>query len=225
MLLLRLVPLSLLLPLPAPGFPLVPAPRFRAFPARFLPVASLDFGAAARSGLILVHLLAFSAAATAIAFGDYAIFAGRQVDRALLARAAAGVSAALALLWLSGLALVWIDTRFDPAVLAARPKTLAKLTIVLVLSVNGVALHRCVFPALARAHAPAWRAAALPAVLGAISAVSWLFAACVGVDKVVASTLGYAAVIGAYAAALGAGLVFAWGVVRPRLARKAAAEG
>lgn len=187
-------------------------------------MASIDLGAAARSGLILVHLLAFSAAATAIAFGDYAIFAGPRPDRPLLARAAVGVSGALALLWLSGLALVWIDTRFDLAVLATRPKTLAKLTVVFVLSANGIALHRCAFPALAHAHAPAWRSAALPAALGAVSAVSWLFAAFVGVDKVFASTLGYAAVIGAYAAALGAGLAVAWCVVRPRLARLAALD-
>lgn len=184
---------------------------------------ALDPGAAARSGLILVHLLSFAGAAAAIGLADYAIFARRPVDVRLLQRAAAGVSVALAALWLSGLGVLWIDTRLDPNVLAMRPKTLAKLTVVLLLSANGIALHRCVLPALARAQADPVRAAALPTVIGAASAVSWLFAACIGVDKVVAGSFGYGVVMGLYGLALSAGLSIAWLAVRPALARRLAA--
>jgi hypothetical protein len=95
-------------------------------------------------GLILGHLLAFALAAVGIAFGDLAIFRKRRVDTDMLATAQTVVKWSLYGLWATGLAVIWLDTKFDLAVLATKPKLLAKLSVV-ALSANGWLLHRVVF--------------------------------------------------------------------------------
>ena len=82
---------------------------------------ALDSTAVARMGLILGHLLAFALAAVGIAFGDLAIFRKRRVDTDMLATAQAVVKWALYALWATGLAVIWLDTKFDLAVLATKP--------------------------------------------------------------------------------------------------------
>ena len=79
---------------------------------------ALDSTAVARMGLILGHLLAFALAAVGIAFGDLAIFRKRRVDTDMLATAQAVVKWSLYGLWATGLAVIWLDTKFDLAVLA-----------------------------------------------------------------------------------------------------------
>ena len=106
---------------------------------------ALDSTAVARMGLILGHLLAFALAAVGIALGDLALFRKRQVDADMLGHAKQVVKWALYALWATGLAVIWLDTRFDLAVLASKPKLLAKLTVAVALSANGWLLHRVVF--------------------------------------------------------------------------------
>ena len=108
--------------------------------------ADLDLPAAARAILIYAHLLAFAAAVAAIAFGDFAIFAGQRVNTALLKQSTRIVSLALAALWMTGLGKIWLDTQFVIDAIAGKPKLLAKLAAVSRLSLNGVLLHRLAFP-------------------------------------------------------------------------------
>jgi hypothetical protein len=82
---------------------------------------NLDLTAVARMGLILAHLLAFAAAFAAVAFGDFAIFRRRRVDIELLTKAANGVTLALIALWITGFAVILLDTRLDLALLWASP--------------------------------------------------------------------------------------------------------
>ena len=164
---------------------------------------NLDLIAVTRMGLILAHLLAFAAAFAAVAFGDFAIFRRRRVDTELLAKAANGVTLALTALWITGFAVILLDTRLDLAVLWSKPKLLAKLSIVGLLTLNGIALHRWVFPMFSQPQDDPHRAAFLPAVLGAVSATTWTFAAFVGVGKAVAPALGYSGFMSLYAASGG----------------------
>jgi hypothetical protein len=60
------------------------------------------------------------------------------------------VTISLAVLYITGTALILLGLRDDPNFLA-NPKLLAKLALVLVLTVNAVLLHRFTFPNLARA--------------------------------------------------------------------------
>lgn len=182
-------------------------------------MAHIDMDAFARMSLVYMHLISMCMAAVAVAFGDFAIFStpGR-INRELLAKAAHYVTSTLVALWLSGLLIVWVDTHFSLALLAAKPKILAKLCVVILLTLNGWALHSLVFPRLTRSQANPMQAATLPAVLGAISGTTWMFAAFVGVGKPLTPLLGYGGFMGLYALALLLGIGFALTFVRPRLA-------
>lgn len=180
----------------------------------------LDPKAVLRMALILAHLLAFAVAVAGTAFGDFAIFARRRVDAALLHRATQVVTAALAVLWLTGLVVMGLDTGFVVDDLLQRPKLLAKLTVVVVLTLNGVALHRHAFSRLVRSHDDPQGAALLPTVLGGVSAASWLFAAFVGVGKAVTPLLGYGGFMLLYLATVLAAVAVALALVRPRLASR-----
>jgi uncharacterized SAM-binding protein YcdF (DUF218 family) len=184
----------------------------------------LDITAVIRMALIYVHLLGFAGAAAFVAQGDYALLGRSRIDMALLRRSASFVSVALAVLWVSGLAVIWLDTQFDLAVLLTKPKLLAKLSIVAILTVNGMALHTLAFPRLENAYRDPQRAVVLPCVLGGISAATWMYAAFVGVGKAVAPTLGYIGFMGLYAVAVAMGVGMAMLVIRKRLAAQAALE-
>jgi hypothetical protein len=175
-----------------------------------------------RLALLYLHLLAFAAAFVGVAFGDHAVFARRRIVTELLRSAMRLVLFALAVLWLTGLGIVALDTGFVGPEMLARPKLLAKLSVVLLLSANGVLLHLWVFPRLlsesATTQAQAMRFAGLASVLGGLSAVSWLMAAFVGIGKPVTAALGYGGFMALYALGLAVVLPLAWWVVRPRLA-------
>lgn len=181
-------------------------------------IQAVELSSIARMALILVHVLAVAAASAGITFGEYAIFARRQIDADLLHKAGQAVTAALLVLWLTGLAVIWMDTRFQSVVLAANPKLLAKLTVVTLLSINGVALHRIGFKRLCGVHNDSLRAAKLPTVMGAISAVTWLYAAFVGLAKPVAPLLGYPGFMGLYLVTLAIGIAVALLAIGPHLA-------
>ncbi|BAL26721.1 hypothetical protein [Azoarcus sp. KH32C] len=180
----------------------------------------VDVVSIVRMGFVLLHLLAMVAAGAGIAFGDYAIFARQRIDTTLLRKAAGAVTAALLVLWVTGLTMIWLDTRFELAALMTKPKLLAKLTVVVLLSLNGLALHRVAFRRLCEPQDDARRAARLPAVLGAISVVTWLHAAFVGLAKPAAALLGYGGFLGLYGVSLTVGVAAALWFVRPRLARR-----
>ena len=95
---------------------------------------------------------------------------------------------ALAVLWATGAALVVFETGIDLQALMARPKLVAKILVVCVLTLNGAALHRFAFPRL-RAGTEGARLA-LAFALGAVSTASWLGAAFIGAARRVAPLLG-----------------------------------
>jgi hypothetical protein len=178
----------------------------------------------ARLALLFLHLLAFAAAFVGVAFGDHALFARSRIRTELLHSASRVVVAALASLWITGLLIVAVDTGFAWQPLESRPKLLAKLSVVLALTANGVLLHRWVFPRLVPGRAAtreqALREAGLASLLGGFSAASWLTAAFIGLAKPLAALLGYGGFMALYALALLAALPVAWWLIRPRLAQR-----
>ena len=181
---------------------------------------TIDPIAIARMLLIYVHVLAIAAAAAAVAFGDFAIFARQRIDKTMLETASWFASIALAALWISGLTVIIMDIGFDLEQLAAKPKLLAKLTVVMVLTINSLALHWVAFPRFYLPQADALRAATLPAVFGAVSATSWIYAAFVGIAKPLAEVFGYSGFIGLFALLLLGAISLALITVRPCLARR-----
>lgn len=181
---------------------------------------TIDPIATSRMFMIYLHLLALAGAASAVAIGDYAIFARERIDEALLQRAAAFATIAMGVLWGTGVAIVVLDLGMDLDALMAKPKLLAKLTVVGVLTVNSLALHFVAFPTFRVTHADGLRAATMPAVFGAVSAASWMYAAFIGVAKPLASAFGYSGFMALYIVILVCAVTIAVVLVRPRLAAR-----
>jgi hypothetical protein len=165
-------------------------------------------------GVLYLHLVAFAIAFAAVAREDLAVLRTRRIDLPRLAATARVLVGALALLWLSGAALLWIDVGPDLQAVLESPKRLAKILVVSALTANGLALHWLAFPMLREARGSGVR---VPVALGAVSSVSWAYASFVGVARVVAPAwqLGdFMALYGALlVASVGGALVF----VRPSL--------
>lgn len=142
-----------------------------------------------RMFLLMLHVLSVVGAAIGIAFADLSLFKGRRVDLALLRTGSQLVAGMLCMLWITGLLIIWIDTGFDLAVIAARPKLVAKVSVALLLTFNGHLLHRFFFKAVGRPPANAGRAANLAAVMAAISGASWLYAGFLGLAKPLARVI------------------------------------
>ena len=182
-----------------------------------------DWDALLRLLALYAHVLACFAAAAGIVLGDLAVFMRRRIDHDQLREGTVWVTRALLALWITGLVIIGIDTGFAPAAIASKGKLLAKITVVTVLTLNGFALHRWALP---RLLAPAGdavyakQAAKVPSLLGAVSACSWLFAAFLGLAKVLASVLGLSGFLELYALSLALALAVAWVWMRPRLERQ-----
>lgn len=104
-------------------------------------------------------------------------------DLRLLHRTHRTVVAALALLWATGLGLLFMRTGFDPALIA--DKVWAKLGVVVVLTLNACVMGGIALPVLRDNRG--WAIAELPAHLrvrllmaGGVSAASWMCALLLG---------------------------------------------
>lgn len=172
--------------------------------------------------LVYAHLLAMIGAGVGIAFGDYAIFARRRLDAALLRLATRSVTLALLALWVTGLAIIGIDTGYQWSVLTSQPKLLAKLTVVIALTANGAALHHIVFHRLLDRRRQPPGSQTLSAMLGAISLVTWLFAIFVGLAGPASGLLGYSGFMVLYVTGLAVGVTASLWLIRPRLGRRLA---
>lgn len=180
---------------------------------------TLDLFAALRASLIFLHILIFATAAGFILLGDIALFGWRRINVALLRLSARWVSVCLLGLWLSGAAVIGLDTGFDLSQIARNDKLLAKLTVVAILTLNGVLLHRFAFPHLVAPLPAAMQSAWGPALLGGISASTWVYAAFIGVAKPFAA-LGYGGLMALYGLVVSVALTMAMIFIRPRLARQ-----
>jgi hypothetical protein len=175
---------------------------------------------AVRLLLLFVHVVSFATALGCVLREDAKLLSRQPFDPDSLQTAARTVRLALILLWVSGLALIAFDTGGALDRLIDKPKLLAKLTVVCVLTLNGVALHILVFPALVGNGPRPGHTASVAAFLGAISAVSWMSATLLGIAPPVAKWWGYGDIVVGYITALALGITFALVVVRPRIMRK-----
>ncbi len=174
---------------------------------------------AARQLLLFAHLIGFALAFAAILREDMALLTAPRIDAGKLAAAGRTIAWLLGFLWATGIGLLLLEVGLDMALLASKPKLLAKLAVVCVLTLNGALLHRLALPMLAGpVHAPR-QAATLCAVLGAVSSVSWLLASFLGASRVIAPWMSLGGFLALYVAGLGIGLLVALMLVRPRVER------
>jgi hypothetical protein len=167
-------------------------------------------------GVLYGHVTAFAIAFSAVLREDLALLGARGLDLARLSRTARTLSLALAALWLTGMGLLTLEFGSDFERLFATPKPMAKLLVVTALTCNGLALHTWAFPGLRAGNRGT---ASLAVILGATSSVSWVYAAFMGVARIVAPSMSLADFMRAYGAllivAVGGALVF----IRPHLLR------
>jgi len=175
-----------------------------------------------RMFLVLGHLAALMAAAIAVAFGDFALLGRRQIQSDLLHSASKAVAWALGALWLTGLGIIYVDTHFALAVILAKPKILAKLTVVMLLTANGIFMHAKVLPALQRFYARAQGSAVARRAtrVGAVSAACWVFGLFLGVAKPLTPILGYTGFMALFVAVLVGALVVSTQTVLPELRKR-----
>ncbi len=168
-----------------------------------------------RQLLLFAHTLAFAFAIVTVVRADWAVLATRGLDAGELHATGRRVAWLLALLWLTGTGLVFLDVGLDWAALVARPKLAAKLSVVGLLTINGLLLHWLAFPMLTTFQRHAARAATVCTVLGAVGTTSWLYASFMGVSRLVAPFMTYGTFLALYTVCLALGLGIGLAQARP----------
>lgn len=160
--------------------------------------------------VVYAHLLATCLALGSILVADWRMF--RERHQRLRPEGLAGLAqtqrianSSLAALWVSGALLVLLGYADQSMHYLLNQKLWAKISVVSLLTLNGVLLHRYAFPALRQgvipAYLPARKRHAL-ATLGGISGASWLFAALLGIARPWNHTLAYPEVMSLFAGVL-----------------------
>ena len=139
--------------------------------------------------VVFAHLLAASMALGAIVATDLRLLSKFSQDKIRIAPPNAFVArivmVALLLLWTTGGAIVWMSLQTQPDLLS-NPKLLAKISLVVLLTVNAFVLHKVTFPRLARGRRVARWTATDWIVVGVPVAASnslWMFVAFLGVAR------------------------------------------
>lgn len=143
-----------------------------------------------KTAIVYLHLLATCVALGSVLLTDHRLWhwRHRKLDSAMLAQLAetqAIVTFALIALWISGVGLVSVGYWQEGAHYLLNPKLWAKVSVVVLLTLNGILLHRVGFPLLGKG---AFVALPRPdrirlGLLGATSGTGWLFAAFLGVAR------------------------------------------
>ena len=146
-----------------------------------------------RLGVIYVHLVSCCVAIGLVLTSDIAMVRDllkrktfTEHDNAHMESLQKSVVVALIGLWVTGTAIIGIDYLEKGMNYFMNPKLQAKVIIVALLTYNGVVLHRLVLPALQKAGSLLnleFSARMLALFCGSLSAVSWMYAAMLGIGR------------------------------------------
>ena len=156
-------------------------------------VAALAASEVFRMGIVYVHLIACCIAIGLIFTNDVAfaaqLFKGdprQRQDPGHLELLQHTITFALVALWITGIALVSRDAALAGWSYYLNPKIQAKIVIVCLLTLNGMVLHHAVIPALKKAGTLlnlSFGKHMLALLAGSVSAVSWFYAAMLGIGR------------------------------------------
>ncbi|OXJ32534.1 MULTISPECIES: hypothetical protein [Burkholderia] len=146
-----------------------------------------------RLGIVFIHLIACCVAIGLVLTSDIAMVkrlldsdAPEDLDQVHLASLQRTVTLALTVLWITGIAIIAFDMRTQGLTYLHNPKLQAKIGIVALLTFNGIALHSMVLPALQKVGSLldlSFERRMVAIFAGVISAVSWFYAAMLGVGR------------------------------------------
>jgi hypothetical protein len=143
-------------------------------------------------GVVYLHLVACCVAIGLVFMSDLDMVKrlltgdGATIDERHLSGLHKTLVRALLVLWLTGSGLVAVDVWTKGAEVLANPKLQSKFAIVMLLTMNGVLMHHTVLPLMKRAGALmrlTFNERMLAIFVGAVSGVSWFYAALLGVGR------------------------------------------
>jgi len=135
-----------------------------------------------RLAILFLHLL-FCAFSLAKVLTTDALFVFGHIAEPLLRREAGHIKWLLIGLWVSGLSILYLDTRFEWVAVIDSPKLVLKLMIVVLLTINGFLLHVVAFPLLRTGALLTRLQVALLIAMGVLSTSHWLLAAFIGIAR------------------------------------------
>ena len=161
-----------------------------------------------RLGVVYFHLIACCVAIGLVLTSDIAMVkqllkgdVSGHHDDAHLESLQKTVSLALVALWITGIGIVGIDYAGKGMEYFLNPKLQAKIGIVVLLTFNGFLLHSAVLPALKKAGSIlklSFNLRMLALFSGALSGVSWFYAAMLGVGRPLAWKYSLVELLAAY---------------------------
>lgn len=170
----------------------------------------------AQQMLVFIHLFAFAFAIVMIVGEDIKILISKKMDVGELHKLANRVTILLGVLWVSGIALLAIKPGLDLELILANSKLAAKITVVSVLTINGMLLHLFVFPSF-RSPQKFKRILVIASLLSVISTTSWIYAGLVGAARAIAPIMTYQNYMNIYLALLAFALFIGVTVVYPMM--------
>lgn len=179
----------------------------------------MEISVLAWQALLYGHIIAFALALATILKEDVRLLRAKRIDPASLLASAKLVKWLLLALWVTGVPMVMMDIGNDVSILLGKPKLLAKLIVVGVLTLNGILLHLVVFPLVTSNPKNPNRVATIALALGAVSITSWLYASFVAVARVIAPYLSLYDFVVLYSLALATAVSFAILVLRTHFKR------
>ena len=156
--------------------------------------------------LVFIHLFAFAFAIVMIVNEDVKILISKKLDVTELHSLANKITYLLVILWLTGIGLFAIKPGLNIDLIFANLKLAAKITVVSVLTINGLLLHLFVFQNFI-SRKKAKRIVALSCELTAISTTSWIYAGLVGAARAIAPLMSYEHYMNIYFTILGFALL------------------
>lgn len=140
--------------------------------------------------VVYLHLIATCAAIGTIVITDLRLMAKVLGYRVVIPRPerfeTVMISVALAMLYVTGAAIIWMGLEKNPAYLS-NGKLQGKLVLVALLTANAVMLHRQVFPILGRSRPVSrWKSSEWAQVASAVSLSNsaWFFCAFLGIARI-----------------------------------------
>lgn len=170
-----------------------------------------------RLALVYAHLIACCVAVGLVLMSDVAMVRQlmsdaptQRADPRHFEELQDTVVLALAALWASGALIVALDTSFKGLEYFGNPKLQAKITIVTLLTFNGVLLHHRVLPWMQKAgnllHL-SFGQRMFAVFAGSVSGVSWAYAALMGVGRTLSWKYSLSELLAAYPVLIASGFV------------------
>ena len=170
-----------------------------------------------RMGIVYLHLIACCVAIGLVLTSDIAMVKQlikadptERLDSQHLSDLQKTVSRALLALWITGAAIIALDASLKGWGYLANPKLQSKVVIVMLLTLNGFALHKYVLPLVQNAGSLlklSFHQRMLAIFTGAVSGVSWFYAAMLGIGRPLNWKYSLGEILAAYPVLIAGGFV------------------